>query len=251
MRERFVAVLRGVHACARPAETAVVSPVRPPVSLGRRSLRRLPPAAHHVGAFGLRVPGSREGRGPSAQVLRVAWGRGCARLRPRRARPAARRRRVVGTARPRAAGRARLRPGRRSGASARAGARPPCASLRSEDEGNGSTVPPQPGGAAARDGGRLRAHPRHTGAGAPPARRRRPDHGCDRFLLRRSPRRGGSTRDPPAHGVPLVHRPAARTSRLASTLSPCLYSGGAPVRVCGCPGINPGSRCQPRAKRPT
>jgi hypothetical protein len=31
----------------------------------------------------------------------------------------------------------------------------------------------------------------------------------------------------------------------------CLYSGGAPVRVCGCPGINPGSRCQPRAKRPT
>jgi predicted amidophosphoribosyltransferase len=25
----------------------------------------------------------------------------------------------------------------------------------------------------------------------------------------------------------------------------------APVRVCGCPGNHPGSRCQPRAKRPT
>jgi predicted amidophosphoribosyltransferase len=27
--------------------------------------------------------------------------------------------------------------------------------------------------------------------------------------------------------------------------------GRAPVRVCGCPGNHPGSRCQPRAKRPT
>ena len=93
--------------------------------------------------------------------------------------------------------------------------------------------------------------PRRTGAGARPARRRRPDDGCDGLRLRRSARRGGSTRDPPPHGVPLVHRPAARTSRFAPSLRPCLYSGGAPVRVCGCPGINPGSRCQPRAKRPT
>ena len=46
-------------------------------------------------------------------------------------------------------------------------------------------------------------------------------------------------------------RPAAGTTRFAPAVKPCLYSRGAPVRVCGCPGTNPGSRCQPRAKRPT
>jgi hypothetical protein len=51
--------------------------------------------------------------------------------------------------------------------------------------------------------------------------------------------------------VPILRRSASGTSRFAPSLSPCLYSTGAPVRVCGCPGINPGSRCQPRAKRPT
>jgi hypothetical protein len=50
---------------------------------------------------------------------------------------------------------------------------------------------------------------------------------------------------------PAAQGSGARTTRFASSLRPCLYSEGAPVRVCGCPGTNPGSRCQPRAKRPT
>jgi predicted amidophosphoribosyltransferase len=45
------------------------------------------------------------------------------------------------------------------------------------------------------------------------------------------------------------HSPRPRGSRRPD---PVAYTRDrAPVRVCGCPGNHPGSRCQPRAKRPT
>ena len=87
--------------------------------------------------------------------------------------------------------------------------------------------------------------PRRAGAGA--ARRRRPHHGRHGGGLRRGPRRGGG---PPRRRRDGGPRDAPRP-RVARHARCCLSSTWALVRVCGCPGMFPGSRCQPRAKRPT
>ena len=251
MRRRPVALLRAVRRRARPSGAALVPSLRPAVACERGSMPRLSSVADRVRARGVRVPGARQGRGPSVEVLRLARGGGCARLRGRCARPAAGRRRDVGAARFPAAGRARLRPGSRARACARTRARSPGGCLRPKDEGNRPAGTTDPRGTTGGHAGCVRMHPAEAGAVAPPAGGRRAHHGCDGVGLRRGARAGGSARDPSAHRVPLLRRPASWTSRLAPTLSPCLYSVRAPVRVCGCPGINPGSRCQPRAKRPT
>ena len=81
-------------------------------------------------------------------------------------------------------------------------------------------------------------------------------------------RRGPASRDPrrrrPDDRVPPPRRaprrscaPACARSRCSRRRARSLRSGAVPileralVRVCGCPGIFPGSRRQPRAKRPT
>ena len=255
VRRGPVALLRDV--CGRPRSpgAAVVPSVRPAVAHGRRPVPRLPAGVDRVRPLGVRVSGTGAGGRPSPEVLGMAGGRRGAGIRSGRDRSAAGRRRDLGAARAPAAGRARLRPGSR--ARAGAGTRPPAPGgrLRPPDDRHRSTVAQDPRGAAPGDGGCLRAHPASAAAPAAPPGRRRLHDGGHRLCLRRSARPGRRARDPRAHGVPVLqgpwHGPAAGTTRLAPAVKPCLYSRGAPVRVCGCPGTNPGSRCQPRAKRPT
>ena len=206
----------------------MVRSLRTTLTHQRRSMRRLPSDPDRVGASGVRVPGTRSGRGPPLEVLRVAWGGRGPRSGARSARPASRRRGDVGPARGSAAGRARLRPGSRPRAGARTRARSPRGRLRPTDEGDRSTSATDPRGAIGGDGGCVRMHTWETGAGSPAPRGRRPHHRRDGFGLRRSAPRGGSARDPSPHGLPLVHRPAPRTSRLASSLRPRLYSSVLP-----------------------
>ena len=251
MRRRPVAVLREVRRGARPAGAALVSSLRPAVTHERRSMPGLPSGADHVSPRGVRIPGARQSLGPPIEVLRLARGGGGARRGAGGARPAAGRRRHVGAARVPAAGRARFRPGSRAREGARTRGRSPGGGPRPQDEGDRPAGTTDPRATTGGDEGCVRMHPTEAGAATPPAGGRRPHHRCHGLGLRRSPRARGSAGDPSAHRLPLVHRPIARAPRLAPTLSPCLYSVRAPVRVCGCPGINPGSRCQPRAKRPT
>ena len=184
--------------------------------------------ADRVSASGVRLPGTRQGCGPPAEVLRVARGRGGTRSRPGGARPAAGRRRDVGAARIPAAGRARLR----SGSSARAGAGPRAGSsrdrLRPSDEGDRSPGPPVPRGEDAGDGRCVRMHAPSLRAGPPPPRRRCAHDGRHGFGLRRSAPRSGGARDPSPHRLSLVHRPAPRTSWFAPSVRPCLYSSVLP-----------------------
>ena len=228
MRRRPVAVLRVMCRGARPAGAAVVRSLRTALTQRRRSMPGLPARADRIGAGGLRVPGTRSSGGPSPEVLRLARGGGGARGGPRRARPAAGRRRHVGAARAPAAGRARLRPGSRARAGARTRAGPPCGRLRPADEVDRSTSAKDPRGAIGGDGGCVRMHTWETGAGSPAPRGRRPHHRRDGFGLRRSAPRSRSARDPSAHRVPLVHGQASRPPRLASPLRPRLYSSVLP-----------------------
>jgi hypothetical protein len=251
VRRGPVALLRDVCARPRPTGAAVVPSVRPAVAHGRRSVPRLPTGVDRVRPLGVRVSGTGAGGRPSPEVLGMAWGRGGARIRSGRDRSAACRRRDLGAARAPAAGRARIRSGSR--ARAGAGTQPPAPGgrLRPPGDRHRSTVAQNPRGAAPGDGGCLRAHPASAAAPTAPLGRRRLHDRSHHLCLRRSARPGRRARDPRAHGVPLLHGPAAGSTGLAPAVKPCLYSRGAPVRVCGCPGTNPGSRCQPRAKRPT
>jgi hypothetical protein len=251
VRRGPVALLRDVCERPHPPGAAVVPTLRPSVEHRRRPVPRLPGGVDRVRPLGVRVSGTGAGGRPSSEVLGMAGGRGGARIRSGRDRSAAGRRRDLGAARSSTTGRARLRSGSRARAGAGTRTPAPGGRLRPPDDRHRSTVAQDARGAAQCDGGCLRAHPASPAAAAAPPGRRRLHDGGDRLCLRRSARPGRRARDPRAHGVPVLHGPAAGTRRLAPAVMPCLYSRGAPVRVCGCPGTNPGSRCQPRAKRPT
>ena len=205
-----------------------------------------PPEAAHFDTG--RVPLRRSGatRGAPAEVLGLARCRGGARRRDRGGRARSRRRRGhVGAARPVPTRRAGVRPG----AGARRRARPPG----------------RPPGAAAAPAPR-----RHRAAGAPLGRRTA-DRDARRVPGGPARHRPGScsstTCSRPARRSRPPPRPCAPPGRPRSTGSPrsarsrsgarCAVRvvmpilGWALVRVCGCPGMFPGSRCQPRAKRPT
>ena len=229
MRRGPVAVLRDVcrgRSSRWSRRGAVAADDPSPIDVDR--CRDCPPTPITSARSAFAYRGPARGRGPPSEVLRVARGGGGARGGPRGARPAAGRRRDVGAARAPAAGRARVRPGSRARAGARTRAGSPRGRLRPPDEGDRSTGSTDPGGAIGGDGRCVRVHPREARAGAPAAGRRRADDGRDRFGLRRSAPRGGGARDPSPHRLPVVHRPAARTSRLAPALRPCLYSGVLP-----------------------
>jgi hypothetical protein len=206
----------------------VVRSLRTTFTDERGSMQGLPSDGDLFGASCLRVPGTRSGGGPPLEVLRVAWGGGGARRGPRGARPPAGRRGDVGPARGPATGRARFRPGSRARAGARPRAGPPRGRLRPKDEGDRSTSATDPRGAIGSDGRRVRMHPREALARPPAPGRRRAHHGRHGFGLRRSAPRGGSARDPSPHRLPLVHRPASRSSRLAPPLRARLYSSVLP-----------------------
>ncbi len=225
---RPVAVLRGVCGGAPPPDATVVPSLRSTPAHERREVRGLSSGADRVGASGVRLPGTGQGRGPPAEVLRVARGGRGIRSRPGGARPAAGRRRDVGAAGIPAAGRARLRPGSRARAGARARAGSPRGRLRPSDEGDRSPGPPVPRGTDAGDGRCVRMHPSSPRAGSPPSRRRCIDDGRHGLGVRRSAPRSGSARDPSPHRLSLVHRPASRTAWLAPSRRPCLYSGVLP-----------------------
>ena len=245
----------------------MVPPLRSAVAHGRRSVSGLPAGVDRLRPLGVRLPRTGPRGRPSPEVLGMARCGGGTRRGPRRALPAAGRRRDLGAARSPAAGRAWLRPGLRARTGARTRAPAPGSCLRPPGHGDLSAITPDTRGAVAGDGRCVRRHPAPARARAAPPRRRRLDDGRHRLRLCRRAHPGRRPRDPRAHGVPVLLGPAsrpepaaqgsaaqgsaARTTRFASALRPCLYSEGAPVRVCGCPGTNPGSRCQPRAKRPT
>ena len=244
MRRRSVALLRTLPRSAHPALPSLVPPVRPSGRYRRSRLRRLPTAAGVVGAvtLPLRRPGA-PGR-PPAEVLGLARRRIGAGVRDRRLRgPAGGRRHHVGAAGEAAPVRPRVRPGARPGLGARpspARARPPAAP----------------------------AHARHRSAGAASGADRRAAMAGAFAPVRPSPRRvllvddvlttgatvaacaealaaAGAREIHVATAARSLHAPALRARRDRA------YPGRALVRVCGCPGIIPGSRCQPRAKRPT
>ncbi len=142
---------------------------------------------------------------------------------------------------PPAAGRARLRPGPGPRRRARAGTRPSRARACSDESSRTDRRPNvtrQPGVPRC---GRVRVRrgirrPRTCCSWTTCSRPGRPRPPAPRRCWR-----PGST------DVSLV---VGRTRALARRPT-CLYSTGPLVRVCGCPGTIPGSRRQPRAKRPT
>ena len=228
MWRRSMAVLRCVLRGARPAGAAVVPPVRPPRRHERGSMSGLSSGADRVRTSGVRVSGTGSRSGPPSEVLRLARGGRCARGLTRRARSASGRRRHLGPARGPPAGRARLRSGSRARAGARTRARSPCGRLRPKDEGDRPAGTTDAGATTGGDEGCVRMHPTEDGSGSSPPRRRRAHHGRDGLLVRGRAAGRGRPRDPSAHGVPLVRRPAPGTSRFAPSLRRCLYSGVLP-----------------------
>jgi hypothetical protein len=201
-------------------------------------------ARHHRDRAGtVRIRRADPSRDPSFEVRGVARRRGCAGGRDDRdvgRHPVDAQRRHVGAAVPRATRGARLRsgPGTRAGDRAQVGrTRPPA---RAAARGPGTAGPPRGGLAAGGDARGVRGRGR---LGPCRARRRCAHHGRHRGSVCHRAARGWGRVGGAAHGRPGgVLGPAA----------PAYTRPRARVRVCGCPGERiPGSRCQPRAKRPT
>jgi hypothetical protein len=249
VRRGSVAVLRSLPGRARDDRGSLVPAVRCADARDRTELPGLPTPLRRARASAVRFRWARAPRRPSAEVLGVAPDR-----RGPRRRDGGRlvggtlltRCRRLGAVVPCATRGPRLRPGQGSRPRGRPSARHPRRALAGPGRRSG----------AAGQAGRRRSSggdARHVRAGPPPtgpdpARGRRAHDRRDRRRLRRGAPRGRGGRGRPAHG---------RSCRLVG-------SGGggegsetytrewARVRVCGCPGERfPGSRCQPRAKRPT
>jgi hypothetical protein len=227
-----MAVLPPVHGRAGTPRVALVPPLRPPRSERRGRLPRLSARADRVGAGGVRVPRSGQGGRPPSEVLRVARrGRG-PRACPRGARPAGRRRRHMGSARPAAAGRARVRPGEGPRAGTRSGARPTVGGVRPAPERRRDPGTAGAGGAIRGDGRRLRSAPAPPISLHPAPGGRRADHRGDRSRLRGRAHRRRRGDDPPPDGLSVVLRSPSTTSGFAGARPGCLYS-----RSCSRPGL--------------
>ena len=234
-----MAVLRPVCRTPGSSHASVVLAMRPSHGAAGGSVPRLSARAGRPLARAVHVqrPGPR--RHLEAQIRGVEDGGAGTRRRDGAVPPARCGCGDVGAARLRPRNRARLRPGEGARHCGGPTARPspgPVAPARSPYPAAGSQV----------GSGPSRRPPRCLPIDSPPPflgppRRRRAHHGCNRFGLRASAgfvrRRFGPSGD----GRPRVFRATA----------PALCSAWVPVRVCGCPGILPGSRRQPRAKRPT
>ena len=243
MRLGAVAVLREVPFRARRAVAALVRAVRRAGSTGHDRVPRLPARPDRDRARAVRVRRADPPRGSPAEVRRMARRRGCPRGRHGRGVG----RRVVDAERGHL-GPALARPARgswlRPGASARAsgGTHDRCAS------------PPAP---ATRRRPRTSGAPRRGGASRGDARdvrgRGGTEHGCGRRRRAHHGRDGRGVRVDAAGGRGRDRGPAHRgSSRVLGSAASAYTRPRARVRVCGCPGERiPGSRCQPRAKRPT
>ena len=244
-----MAVLRPLPGRARDARKAVVSALRRTGACDGAELPRLPATRTRARASTVRIRRTRPPSRAPAEVLRLAPGRRRARRGDGRGvvgRPLRARLGHLGAVVTCATRLPRLRPGKGSRArgcpqARRASGAPARAGRRSRSTGSAGWRRPSRGDA--RD---VRRCPPPPAAG-PAGRRRAHDRRHRRRVRRGAPRRrcGG--------GRP----PRGRPRRLVST-SGCGAGGAtytrrwARVRVCGCPGERfPGSRCQPRAKRPT
>ena len=243
MRLGAVAVLREVPFRARRAVAAVVRAVRRAGSAGQDRVPRLPARPDRDRARAVRVRRADPPRGPPAEVRRMARCRGCPRGRHGRGVG----RRAVDAERGHL-GPALARPARgpwvRPSASARASggthdrcARPPAPPTCRRPRTSGA---PRRGRASRGDARDVRGR---GGTGHGRARRRRAHHGRDgRGVRVDAARVRGRDRGPAHRG----------SSRVLGTAASAYTRPRARVRVCGCPGERiPGSRCQPRAKRPT
>jgi hypothetical protein len=242
MRGRTVAVLRGLPRRNRSVGPAVVRAVR---RAGESLGALVPPLSTGADPRGAGAVPVRRTAAPSrapAEVRRMASGRRRARRGDGgRLRPPGRRGHV-GAALPPQEGVARVRSGTRARACRRSEARPfrgaaPPSRLRGRPAGEARRR-----GAAERDARLVRGGRPAFGAGPP--RRRRPDDGRDgRGVRRRARSRGRIGGLAPDGG-------ASRVRRVRRGSPPILGSGLASGSVVA-RGSFPGSRSQPRAKRPT
>ena len=242
-----MAFLFRVCASDRRAVATVVPEMRNAVGSRACHVPRLPAAVGRDEPRAVRLRRSRARGGPSAQVRWMVADRG-------RTRPldgagvgggavASPRRGDVGPALAAAPRNTGIRPGegaRIGGSSEARGAAGPAPASGGRCRSAGP--PPRRGTAAGHAGPLCRGR---SGERPDPAGRRCLDDRRDGRRLCRGPSNGRCRRRRAPHGVPigLVHTGPGGFR---------LYSLRARVRVCGCPGERlPGSRCQPRAKRPT
>ena len=209
----------------------------------RRVVPGLSAGRHRDRAGTVRVRRADPSRDPSVEVRGVARRRGCAGSRDDRdvgRHTVDAQRHHVGAAVPRATRGTRLRPGTRAGAGDRpqdGRTRPPA---RSAARGPRTTGSPRGGPAARGDARGVRGRGR---LGPSRARRRRAHHRRHRRSVCRRASGGWGRGGGAAHGRP---------GGVLGAAAPTYTRPRARVRVCGCPGERiPGSRCQPRAKRPT
>jgi hypothetical protein len=243
MRFGAVAVLLPVPFGAGRDLPTVVRALRGAGLTPRRVVPGLSARRHRDRAGTVRVRRADPSRDPPVEVRWVARRRGCAGCRDDRVvgrGPVDAQRHHVGAAIPRAARGARLRPGPGAGAGGRpqdGRTRPPA---RSAARGPGTAGSPRGGLAAGGDARGVRGRGR---LGPSRARRRRAHHRRHRRSVCHRAARGWGRGGGAAHG---------RSGSVLGSAAPAYTRPRARVRVCGCPGEQiPGSRCQPRAKRPT